>query len=672
LDSIWRLYLQKIEFILQIYVGDTIRGDSDENSGFSYFFQEDHTMRNISIFKFSCFFLPILMATQFALADLADDMNGAEKLYEAGKYSQAEQGYQNIINKADPNKSEDFELAFQARKKLPLVYLAMDQQSQAQAAVQQLLTKNHDHEQLPQAIHEIVEQAKELSKTLQAGQIYQNILQIQPKHPQAIWLKMGIAIANVHLSNDEAVNATLQNIIAQDSGDERAAEAFNQTALAYRKLNKYAKARNVYQFVVDNWPNMDRAIFSQQGLVLCNIDLDDQAAADTATQKLLVDYAGSTNIPEIMLIIGEEYSLKGKPDKALTIHQYVLDKHPDSPIAVWSQGDKALCYLELGDKQTAKAATQELMQKFAGDTNISYPVWKIALFHNDKRDWEDARPLCEYLVDKHAEVDISIWAQNILLHTYLTEKNMTAIDTGIQQLLTRFSSNKQLPEAAYWVARDLSKTYPAKARELSEYISETYPDDEFTLYSKVNLCVLQILQDNETSAEAAFNTILSKNKDNPNLAEAVHLMAEGYFERALMEPRQNRQMTEKAKESLQKAQAKWEGIITQFPNTPSVAQAHYLVGECCYQLGQYEKAIEYYQKTVDNFPDYKNAWLAQSMIVKIYKFMLIDGNISQHEAESEMKAAYEKLIANFPDCPIAGSANKWLERYANATEGGQK
>ena len=62
-------------------------------------------MRNISIFKFSCFFLPILMATQFALADLADDMDGAEKLYEAGKYSQAEQGYQNIINKADPKKA---------------------------------------------------------------------------------------------------------------------------------------------------------------------------------------------------------------------------------------------------------------------------------------------------------------------------------------------------------------------------------------------------------------------------------------------------------------------------------------------------------------------------------------------------------------------------------------
>jgi len=628
-------------------------------------------MKNISMLKFGCFFLPILMAMQLAFADIANEMEEAEQLYKAGKYSQAEQGYQNIINNADPNKPEDLELAFQARKKLPLTYLALDQQTQAQDAVQQLLAKNHDHELLPQAIHEIVEQAKQLDKTLQAGQVYQNILAAQPKHPQAIWLKMGIAIANAHLSNDEAVDWTLQNIIAQHADDNHAAEALGQTALAYRKLNQHTKARNIYQYVADNWSNMDRAIFSQQGLVLCSIALDDQAAADAAVQKLLADYAGSKHIPEIMLIIGEEYSLKNKPDKAITFHQYVLDNHPDSPIAVWSQGDKALCYLDLGEKEAAQAATQELLQKFAGDTNISYPVWKIALFHNDKRDWEDARPLCEYLVDKHADIDISIWAQKILLHTYINEKDMTATDAGVQQLLSRFSSDKQFPEAAYWIARELNKPYPTKARELSEYISETHPEDEFALYSKINLCVLQILQDNETSAEAAFNTILAQNKDNPNLAEAVHLMAEGYFERALREPRQNRQMSEKAKESMQKALAKWEGMIAQFPNAPKAALAHHLIGEGCYRLGQYEKAIEYYQKTVDNFPDYKDAWLAQNRTAKVYKFMIRDGIITEQEGEAAMTAAYEKLIANFPDCPAVKYANEWLGLYAISTEGGQ-
>ena len=146
----------------------------------------------------------------------------------------------------------------------------------------------------------------------------------------------------------------------------------------------------------------------------------------------------------------------------------------------------------------------------------------------------------------------------------------------------------------------------------------------------------------------------------------------GMDDKAFMEPRQDRQMSEKAKESLQKAISKWEGMIAQFPNAPRTAQAHNLIGECCYQLGQYEKAIEYFQKTVDDFPDYENAWVAQNRITKIYKFMMRDGLMPVPEAEAAVKAAYEKLIANFPDCPIAGPARNWITRYDVANEGGEK
>ncbi|OHB72988.1 MAG: hypothetical protein A2Z25_06235 [Planctomycetes bacterium RBG_16_55_9] len=288
-------------------------------------------MRSISTLKYAGIFLLILLAAPFALADVADDMKEAETLSKAGKYGQAEQSYQNVINKADPNEAGDIELAFQARRRLPLAYLATDRQPQAQAAVMDMLAKNHDPPRLPHAVHEIVEEAKKLDLTLQAGQIYQNILTAQPQHPQAVWLKMGVAIANAHLGNDSAVDSTLQNIIAQHAEDDRAAEALGQAAWAYRKLNKNAQARNVYQYVVDNWPDKDRAIFSQRGLVLCSLALDDDAAADAALQKLLAEYDGSQYMAEIVRNIAGAYSKKGKADEAATLHQYVVDKHPESP-----------------------------------------------------------------------------------------------------------------------------------------------------------------------------------------------------------------------------------------------------------------------------------------------------------------------------------------------------
>lgn len=182
-------------------------------------------MRGKPVLKVVGLFLLGSTAAQVTFADTAGDLKKAEKLFSAGQYAEAEQAYQAVLKGVDPNKPEDLKLAFEARKGLPLVYLATSRQPQAQVAVQELLAKYADHERLPHAIHEILDQAKQLDKTLQARQVYQNILAAQPKHPQAVWLKMAIALANVHLNNDQAVDSTLQSIIAQHAGDERAAEA---------------------------------------------------------------------------------------------------------------------------------------------------------------------------------------------------------------------------------------------------------------------------------------------------------------------------------------------------------------------------------------------------------------------------------------------------------------
>jgi len=205
-----------------------------------------------------------------------------------------------------------------------------------------------------------------------------------------------------------------------------------------------------------------------------------------------------------------------------------------------------------------------------------------------------------------------------------------------------------------------------------QYVFDKHPDHEEALNARVRIGHIHIRRGEDGQAESIYHDILSKYAQDPRLPQAIFLMAEGYWEKSFKEPRPDRQMTETAKQSLQKALAKWEGMITQFPDAPRAAQAHNLIGDCCYRLGQYEKAIEYYQKTADNFPDYENAWHAQSRIAKVYKFMMMDGIMPEREAEAAMKVVYEKLIANFPYCPIAGSARKWIARYAVENEGGQK
>jgi len=277
-------------------------------------------------------FTPVIPLFVFIIAghcsaDIVAEMKEAEKLYKAGKYSQAEQNYQSVIDNADPNNPEDFELVLKAYRKLPVTYLSIGQQSQAQAVVQRLLTEHHDYEELPHAIHGIVEQAKEINLTLQTAQVYQNILQIQPKHPQTIWLKMGVAIANVYLNNDPAVESALQNIIAQHNADKWAAEAFAQIGWAYYKLKKYDKARPIYQYVVDNWPEKPRAIHAHTALVRSCIYLKDNEAATALLQPLTERYGESNKLPRVLNEIAESYCELKLYDQAEPISRYVLDNY---------------------------------------------------------------------------------------------------------------------------------------------------------------------------------------------------------------------------------------------------------------------------------------------------------------------------------------------------------
>lgn len=103
---------------------------------------------------------------------------------------------------------------------------------------------------------------------------------------------------------------------------------------------------------------------------------------------------------------------------------------------------------------------------------------------------------------------------------------------------------------------------------------------------------------------------------------ALAEIGELYYHKAFR--RENEGIEAKSKGHLTNAAAVWEKIITQLPDSEpdTMAQAHCFSGHCYRRLGQYEKAIEYYQKVVDNWPGYKLASSAQFRIVKIYKWLL--------------------------------------------------
>ncbi len=748
-------------------------------------------MKKVRVIHWLGLFVLVLLLGTPGRADVAADLKQAEGLYKAAKYTAAEQIYQKILQ----NESGDAETVYQAGRMLPRVYLATDRLPQAQEAVQQLLTKSAQHERLPHALHDIVDQAKALKKTPQAGQIYQSLLTAQPNGPQAIWLKMGVAITNAQLGDDKAVDAVLQNIIAQHSSDERAVEALGQTAWAYRKLEQPAKARTVYRYVVDNWPKADRAVFSQRGVILSSIALDDYASAEAGVRRLLAEHADSKYMAEIVRTIAQDYHTKGKLEPARTLYQYVVDKHPKTPEALSSQRDLVLCAIEQKDGPAMKAALEKLLAALGDNKQASSTVQQIATRCYRAGDVVRARDLHQYVVDHWPASNEAFTAQRDLviccidqqdkpaaeaalekllaqagknpqgphaiqqiaarcyregnvarareLHQYVVDhwpgntevllayrdlaiccidqqdeaateaalqklvtgygtdsrlpgavarigeryrrkgqyakarnvhqyvvnqfpKSKEAlssqrnailcsialndepqIEAGLQMLLTQFAENSDIVPVLDYVADRLPEGKQTERARVYEYIIDHHPNHELVISAKARLGQTKIRQGDDAGAEALFQEILSKYANHPKFGEALSTIGLSYYERT-----RRRQGGDRAAhvEDYRKAIEMWERIIRDLPPSDITPQAYYHSAVVYSQeLGEYAKGIEYYQKVVDNWPDYAYAWHAQSLIGKYLQKLKSSGQLSEAEANPRIKQAYNALIQKYPD-----------------------
>ena len=552
------------------------------------------------------------------------------------------------------------------------IYIATDQQPRAKAAVLELLAKHSDAERLPHSVHEIVEQAKKHDRTLQAGQVYQDIITAQPDHPQVLWLKMGVAVANVYLENDPGVESALQNIISEHAGDKWAAVALAQTGWAYYKLEKYDKARPIYQYVVDNWPRKERAIRAHTALIRSCIYLKDYIAAQEQLQLLTKRYGENEELPRVLNEIARGYREQERYDDSEPISQYILDNYPESEQCVWAQKSLVLARLGLGNTEGAETATEGLLSKFSTHKQANQAIADVAQAYRDRKMPKQARDLFKFNLDHYPEWKDAIWQLRGFVNRSVELADDANINAGIDKLFSQYSDKQAVPTVALHIGSQLcSKDHP-RAAEMLQYVIDNYPDDKAALNAQVRLGHVYIRQGDDGRAESIYQDVMSYYANDPRLPQAIHLMAEGYWYAAFKQPRNDRELNERAKGCFQKALAKWEAILTQFPDAATTAEACLLAGACCSRIGQYEKAITYYQKTADEWPHYRYASLAQHRVSEVYKSMLMDGVMSELDAEAAMKEAYEKLIIKFPDCPAAGSARRWLEGHAKSTKGGEK
>jgi tetratricopeptide (TPR) repeat protein len=180
---------------------------------------------------------------------------------------------------------------------------------------------------------------------------------------------------------------------------------------------------------------------------------------------------------------------------------------------------------------------------------------------------------------------------------------------ALTKLLSEFSEH---PDLAWTLDGIAGKYEKAKrydeARSIYQKIVTDYNKTDYALTAQKKLTILEITVGDDAAAQVALDTLITDFNDHPGLPRAIINIEEHFCNKILA-------AESWASDNYLNPLKVWEKIIKRFPDffydDPDL---YYFIACCYYQLGQYEKAIEYYSIVIDKWPNDKHVRGAQHLI----------------------------------------------------------
>ena len=119
-------------------------------------------------------------------------------------------------------------------------------------------------------------------------------------------------------------DSAFEQMVADFAGLEGLAKAVDHVADRYRELRNYEKAREIYRYAVQTWPDAKHAADSQRAIALTSILLGDEPNGQAAIDVLLSRYASNPDIVEVVDHLADDMRELKRYKQARGLYQYVV------------------------------------------------------------------------------------------------------------------------------------------------------------------------------------------------------------------------------------------------------------------------------------------------------------------------------------------------------------
>ena len=379
-------------------------------------------------------------------ADAVAQIQQADAYVANGEYAQAEAAYKAVVANYPGTDN-----ALEAQEKLVTLY--MHDQPQATTAFQELTVNFSSNAKMPETVYEI---AKHYRYTVSHERykmtklFYQYFVDTWPQHSLVMWAQSGLAASHICLDETEAGKAAAEKLVNEYSSQQQIEAAVCDVAHQYNRLGKYEEAKQLYQYIISNWPEAKYALWKQVDNAHSSVADGNDSAAQAAVDVLKSNLSTREFVATALFDIAEHYGKLSRYDKARTLYKYVADNHRrDDVRSLWSQMRVIMSSISLGDETAAQAAMSQLLANFSDHSRLVDAVCAVAEHYDNLGKYEKARQYYRYISDTWPKDEhYGIWSQIDIAWTDIALGDNTEAEQLIDALVVKL--NAGFPAYAYW------------------------------------------------------------------------------------------------------------------------------------------------------------------------------------------------------------------------------
>jgi tetratricopeptide (TPR) repeat protein len=442
---------------------------------------------------------------------------------------------------------------------------------------------------------------------------------------------MGRAIADTFAGDDDSAWGNINKLLNDYPGDRRTVEAIGQVAWSCRKVFDFRNARSLYQHVVERWPDHERAIYSQRGVILASIALKEKEAASAGVARLRETFSDHAEFAKMMSDVAEAYRESRHFAEARELHRYILENREDYDGAIFSQRGVILCSVELEDDPNTQAGIDRLLAEYGNHPKIADVSYQVARRLNYK-DPVRAAQLYDRVIWERPDSDIGLFSGMNFGTLKVYAGDLEGGQAIFDEVLAANEGHPLLPKAVALVA----EAYFDKGaeRRIKKQSGEA------------RMCYQKAL--------VSFYRIMEELPETEYTTAWAHYFA-GMCHEMLGEPALALQCYEK--------------LVENWPDFERAWDAQFRVGRIYSDLGKAGKipkdiadveARAAYEAVVQDHPECLSAKAAQAWVEHYDR---------QAEETDKLKTAWEKMIAELPGSELAERGRQWLKENGFVNEG---